>query len=228
MRCSLHRAAFTLIELLIVVAIIAILAAIAVPNLLEAQTRSKGSRAKTDMRTMALGLEAYRVDTNRYPQAEINGTLKYLVKLTTPVAYLANSQFRDPFTPAGPIDVRHIQQISTYRYYGFNGGGVMNTYNESDRGRSGQLYSPRDEDDDIRIHWYMLFCHGPDRVRNNIKVGSKTGTFILQDNIVNVNRFVHYIYDPTNGSMSRGEIFRSGGEYVGDTAAVARFAGTGR
>ena len=36
--------AFTLIELLIVVAIIAILAAIAVPNLLEAQVRAKVAR----------------------------------------------------------------------------------------------------------------------------------------------------------------------------------------
>src|SRR5690349_11907880 len=59
--------AFTLIELLIVVAIIAILAAIAVPNFLEAQTRSKVSRAKADMRTMVTGLESYAVDNNKYP-----------------------------------------------------------------------------------------------------------------------------------------------------------------
>ena len=58
---------FTLIELLIVVAIIAILAAIAVPNFLEAQTRSKVSRVKADMRTLATALEAYTVDFNRAP-----------------------------------------------------------------------------------------------------------------------------------------------------------------
>ena len=56
--------AFTLIELLIVVAIIAILAAIAVPNFLEAQTRSKVSRVKADMRSVATGVEAYRVDNS--------------------------------------------------------------------------------------------------------------------------------------------------------------------
>ena len=58
---------FTLIELLIVVALIAILAAIAVPNFLEAQTRAKVSRAKSDMRSVAIALESYRVDNNNYP-----------------------------------------------------------------------------------------------------------------------------------------------------------------
>ncbi len=58
---------FTLIELLIVVAIIAILAAIAVPNFLEAQVRSKVSRVKSDMRTLATGIEAYYVDYNHAP-----------------------------------------------------------------------------------------------------------------------------------------------------------------
>src|ERR1043165_4244953 len=64
-----HKLAFTLIELLIVVAIIAILAAIAVPNFLEAQIRSKVSRARTDLRSMATALESYAVDNNKYPPA---------------------------------------------------------------------------------------------------------------------------------------------------------------
>ncbi len=58
---------FTLIELLIVVAIIAILAAIAVPNFLEAQTRSRVARVQSDQRSLSLAIEAYYVDTNKYP-----------------------------------------------------------------------------------------------------------------------------------------------------------------
>lgn len=65
---SIPRArAFTLIELLIVVAIIAILAAIAVPNFLEAQTRAKVARVVADMRTMQTATEVYRVDHNKPP-----------------------------------------------------------------------------------------------------------------------------------------------------------------
>jgi prepilin-type N-terminal cleavage/methylation domain-containing protein len=63
---------FTLIELLIVVAIIAILAAIAVPNFLEAQVRSKVSRAHSDMRSLATAIESYMVDNNGFPVATAN------------------------------------------------------------------------------------------------------------------------------------------------------------
>ena len=97
-RKKLFLAGFTLIELLVVVAIIAILAAIAVPNLIEAQTRSKVSRAKADMRSIATALEAYQTDHNRYPP---NSDLRYGFNVTpremsTPIAYLSIRPI-DPF-----------------------------------------------------------------------------------------------------------------------------------
>jgi prepilin-type N-terminal cleavage/methylation domain-containing protein len=56
--------AFTLIELLIVVAIIAILAAIAVPNFMDAQVRAKVSKTKADMRSIVVAIKMYEVDHN--------------------------------------------------------------------------------------------------------------------------------------------------------------------
>src|SRR5690349_3216597 len=103
--------AFTLIELLIVVAIIAILAAIAVPNFLEAQTRAKVTRVKNDLRTVATALETYRLDNSGYPEygvivtppgtsiqdpATVHGQdyFEFLSRkpglcITTPIAYLS-------------------------------------------------------------------------------------------------------------------------------------------
>lgn len=90
-----HRRAFTLIELLIVVAIIAILAAIAVPNFLEAQVRSKVSRCAADIRSVRTALEAYRVDTNKYPETDIGQENLFqpgvgMIRLTTPVAFITS------------------------------------------------------------------------------------------------------------------------------------------
>jgi prepilin-type N-terminal cleavage/methylation domain-containing protein len=118
------RRAFTLIELLIVVAIIAILAAIAIPNLLVAQTRSKVSRVREEMYSVATAVEAYAVDNNsRYPfynnpedpdfddtgvdypnyDRSAPGSLsdgrferRLPVSLTTPVAYITTLML-DPF-----------------------------------------------------------------------------------------------------------------------------------
>src|ERR1043165_5171757 len=100
-----HKLAFTLIELLIVVAIIAILAAIAVPNFLEAQVRSKVSRVKADMRTENTALESYQVDNNAYPPCNTFGTALYngvaggksLEFLSTPIAYISNALVKDVF-----------------------------------------------------------------------------------------------------------------------------------
>ena len=62
--------AFTLIELLIVVAIIAILAAIAVPNFLEAQRRALQAKCASNLKAIAVALQCYKIDHDKYPLAD--------------------------------------------------------------------------------------------------------------------------------------------------------------
>src|SRR5688572_25714650 len=105
MNRMLSTRAFTLVEILVVVAILAILALIAIPNLLESQVRSKVARAKADMRTIATAMEAYATDKHQYPpdfNANIypgisvtDESLTY-AQITTPVAYITSVPL-DPF-----------------------------------------------------------------------------------------------------------------------------------
>jgi len=59
--------AFTLLELLVVLVVVITLAAIAVPNFLEAQVRSKVTRARAETVVLAEALEAYYADHLAYP-----------------------------------------------------------------------------------------------------------------------------------------------------------------
>jgi len=197
----LFKKGFTLIELLIVVAIIAILAAIAVPNFLEAQTRSKVSRAKADMRSDITALESYRVDNNTYPQDGDDpetmvsfDSRERLRVLTTPIAYLTALPF-DPFNSLKPIAPDNAQDWPAIALQALCPGDppypyLYNTYGQFKEGYTAMgIWQPADAGHPDN---FSLTGLGPDR-----KFDSVLGTMLQ--------------YDPTNGTVSAGDIVMSGG-----------------
>jgi len=69
-----RRGGFTLVEIMIVVAIIALLAAIAVPGFLRARKRAQASRILNDLRMIDSACDQYAIETNRTTGATINVT----------------------------------------------------------------------------------------------------------------------------------------------------------
>ncbi len=69
----LYRAAqrgFTLIELMVVLVIIGVLAALIVPNVLDRADDARVTAAKTDIANLTQALKLYKLDNQRFPSAE--------------------------------------------------------------------------------------------------------------------------------------------------------------
>ena len=75
---------FTLVEIMIVVAIIALLAAIAVPGFLRARKRSQATRILNDLRLVDAAVDQYAIETNRTTgdQVQFSDWRNYLKKDT--------------------------------------------------------------------------------------------------------------------------------------------------
>ena len=109
---------FTLIELMVVLVIIGVLAALIVPNVLDRADDARVTAAKTDIANINQALKLYRLDNQRYPTAE-QGLQALVVKPTTGPApqnwkpyleKLPNDPWGNPYqylNPGvkGPIDI---------------------------------------------------------------------------------------------------------------------------
>ncbi|HOE95113.1 MAG TPA: prepilin-type N-terminal cleavage/methylation domain-containing protein [Candidatus Sumerlaeota bacterium] len=232
-RARRDRLAFTLIELLIVVAIIAILAAIAVPNFLEAQTRSKVARAQADLRSVKTALESYVVDNNEYPRALPIYSFLYLYtycnflrgydrtnmrdigawELTTPIAYMTDLPL-DTFTEHNRYGGGNLNRLG-FAYVNFKSM-AKNPFKGS------FAYPDLPEAPALRLDWdagakrqtnYLLICAGPDYESNFPWIVNNGQWTMLQamteeprpSGIAEVARLI--TYDPTNGTVSTGDIY---------------------
>lgn len=220
-----QQRAFTLLELLVVVAIIAILVALALINWQYAHTRAKIGAARADLRTLDTALQAYFADHETYPRGN-NYQLstvfsaralddKGLIQLSTPVPYLSRGLLNDVFDTthraAAEVDLVKVVDKNPerhwYKYCARWRGYVVgtlgppdNTKNERNRGQA-------------RTEWYLLQSSGPQKTR-----------YLLGQNRINPRspqKFRNSIYDPSNGVFSRGALYRAGGNPVGDDARFA-------
>jgi prepilin-type N-terminal cleavage/methylation domain-containing protein len=103
----LNRKAFTLVEIMIVVAIIALLAAIAVPGFLRARKRSQASRILTDLRL----IDSANNKKSNDPVAVADWTA--YIKKGSPLYNTGNNVFG---TAYGPQTVDQIPQVPSNDY----------------------------------------------------------------------------------------------------------------
>ena len=112
---------FTLIELMVVLVIIGILAALIVPNVLDRADDARVTAAKTDIANINQALKLYRLDNQRYPTGE-QGLQALVTKPASPplptnwkpyLEKLPNDPWGNPYqylNPGikGPIDIMSL------------------------------------------------------------------------------------------------------------------------
>jgi len=100
-RMMSRRAGLTLVEMIVVLAIIAVVAVLIVPNVIGRPDQARVTVAKTDLKTIATALRVYRLDNGDYPTTE-QGLQALATRPTVPPEPL--SYAADGYLPEVPTD----------------------------------------------------------------------------------------------------------------------------
>lgn len=119
-RAAATQRGFTLVELMVVVAIIALLAAVVIPNFVHARAQAAVSQTEANMKQIATALELYYADNQDYPKGQTT-VIPTLFGTNTANAYLS-------ITPTNAIG----RQPYKYAYVAATAGGVPATYSIAD------------------------------------------------------------------------------------------------
>ncbi len=109
-----RRGGFTLVEIMIVVAIIALLAAIAVPNFLRARKRSQATRILEDLRMLDSATDQYAIENNKTSgMSPTFSDLKAYLKTGSVLYATGQDIFGDTY---GPFTVDSLPVVPTTAY----------------------------------------------------------------------------------------------------------------
>lgn len=108
------RRGFTLVEIMIVVAIIALLASIAVPGFLRARKRAQASRIINDLRLIDSAVDQYAIENNKASGAKpVWSDLRVHVKAGTNLFVTGADIFGNTY---GPFTVDSVPKVPSSTY----------------------------------------------------------------------------------------------------------------